>query len=511
MSIPDPKQTAGREADYEAKRASEKTPEPPAEIRGNVDPGLARPGRSFVIHKHYARRLHFDLRLEMYHGDTPVLVSWAVPKNLPKAKGVRSLAIHVEDHPFDYGSFSGTIPEGNYGAGEVRIFDSGTYEMLEQRPGKLVFRLEGKRLRGSYHLVRTKEGDKEEWLALLGEPAAHTRDQPPAPDPMLAAANGEPFDDPGWAFEPKWDGLRAIALCQDQTKLISRNRNDVTAAYPELHKLHERLVAMDAMVDGEIVCFEAGRPSFEQLQSRMHVRDPRQIERLAKTLPVTYIAFDLLYLDGRNLVRSPFEERRALLEEIAVASQVFQVSPSIRGTGIALFEAARAQRLEGIVAKRASSPYEVGRRSGHWRKIKAVFDCDVVIGGWSAGKGRRSGGLGALLMGAYANDELRFVGEVGTGFDDPTLSWLLSELQRRRVERSPFDPASMQDVPREVRHAHWVRPELVATVEFRELTSAGKLRAGSFKGLRTDKPPQACTYAELERSARISMDKPWRT
>ncbi len=492
--------------DYETKRAFEKSPEPPSEIRGNVDPGVARPGQSFVIQKHYARRLHFDLRLEMYHGDTPVLVSWAVPKGLPRARGVRSLAIHVEDHPFEYRTFAGTIPEGNYGAGEVRIFDSGTYEMLEQRPGKLVVRLEGKRLRGSYHLVRTKEGDKEEWLALLGEPAAETRDQPPAPDPMLASANGAPFDDPGWAFEPKWDGLRAIALCQDETRLVSRNQNEVTAAYPELRKLHERLVALDAMVDGEIVCFEAGRPSFERLQNRMHVRDVRQAERLAKAQPVTYIAFDLLYLDGRSLVRASFEQRRRLLEETVVASEVIQVSPSIRGAGMALFETARARGLEGIVAKRISSPYEVGRRSRSWRKIKTAFDADVVVGGWSEGKGHRSSSLGALLMGAYVDGELRYVGEVGTGFDDRTLSRLLAELQLRLAERSPFAPASMEGAPREVRNAHWVRPELVASVEFRELTSAGKLRAGSFKGLRADKAPEECTYAELQHAARTSIE-----
>jgi bifunctional non-homologous end joining protein LigD len=354
--------------------------------------------------------------------------------------------------------------------------------------------------------VRTKEGEKEVWLAILGDPAAEARDRPPAPDPMLASANGEPFDDPGWAFEPKWDGLRAIAVCQDETRLISRNRNDVTAAYPELHKVHERLVALDAMVDGEIVCFEAGHPSFERLQTRMHVRDLRQVERLMKSLPVTFIAFDLLYLDGRSLVRAPFEERRRLLEETLVASDAVQLSPSIRGSGMALFEAARAQHLEGIVAKRVSSPYEVGRRSRSWRKIKTVFDADVVIGGWSDGKGRRSGGLGALLMGAYADGELRFVGEVGTGFDDRTLSRLLSELEPRVTERSPFSLASLEGAPREVRQAHWVRPELVATVEFRELTTAGKLRAGSFKGLRTDKAPGECTFSDLQRAAGTSIE-----
>ncbi|HEY8200709.1 MAG TPA: DNA polymerase ligase N-terminal domain-containing protein, partial [Actinomycetota bacterium] len=368
---------------YDAKRRFDETPEPPGPSEGatsgDVDPGAAPAGKFFVIHQHHATRLHFDLRLEMRNGPTPVLVSWAIPKNLPLHKGERVLAIHVEDHPFQYGTFSGTIPKGNYGAGEVRIFDTGEYELLEQKEGKLTFRLKGQRLQGVWHLVRTgvKSG-KEQWLALLREDERPRADAPPPPDPMLATLGEGPFDDPAWSFEPKWDGIRAIAVCKDATVLVSRNRNEITAAYPELRRLHERLVAIDGMVDGEIVALDNGVPSFERLQSRMHVRDEREVERLAAATPVTFVAFDLVYLDGRSLIDLPFEERRARLEAAIVPSSNVQLSPTVPREGTALYQAARAQRLEGIVAKRLGSRYEPGKRSHAWLKIKTTIDADLV-------------------------------------------------------------------------------------------------------------------------------------
>ncbi|HEY2665927.1 MAG TPA: non-homologous end-joining DNA ligase, partial [Actinomycetota bacterium] len=280
--------------DYAAKRSFTETPEPAAEVAGDVDVARARPGDTFVIHQHYATRLHHDLRLEMFNGATPVLVSWAVPKGLPRRKGVKTLAIHVEDHPFEYGSFSGSIPEGNYGAGEVRIFDQGHYELLEQKPGKLTFRLEGKRLHATYHLVRTREeSGKEQWLAILREDHSPPPDPLPPAQPMLATPAKEPFDDERWAFEPKLDGVRAFAYCDEATRLMSRNGGDITVAYPELHKVHERLVALDAVVDGEIIAMVEGVPSFEALQSRIHVRNERDIQRLSHQVPVSYVAFDL--------------------------------------------------------------------------------------------------------------------------------------------------------------------------------------------------------------------------
>ena len=488
--------------DYAAKRSFDQTPEPPPGVAGDVDPATARPGRSFVIHQHYATRLHFDLRLEMFHGETPVLVSWAVPKNLPRHRGVKTLAIHVEDHPFEYGTFSGSIPAGNYGAGEVRIFDAGSYQMLEQRPGKLTFRLEGRRLQATYHLVRIKdEKGRQQWLAMLREWHAAAPEPLPPLQPMLASLAAEAFDDPGWAFEPKLDGIRAIACCDEATRLISRNGADVTVAYPELHRVHERLVALDAVLDGEIVAMDAGRPSFERLQSRMHVRNPREIDRLSKSVPVSYVVFDLLYLDGHSLVAQPYVQRRRLLEETVVASPAVQVATAVEGSGLALYEAVASRGLEGIVAKRLTSTYELGRRSQNWLKVKTLHEADLVIGGWTPGQGSRERTLGALLLGAYEGSpgggQLRFVGSVGTGFTDRLLVDLDSRLRPLRQETSPFSPASTAELRRHAPGAAWVNPSVVAKVEYRELTAAGKLRAPSFKGLREDKSPAECTFGAL--------------
>ncbi|MDQ3982314.1 MAG: hypothetical protein M3271_06490, partial [Actinomycetota bacterium] len=248
--------------DYARKRRFDETPEPPPAVSGDVDVARSLPGNSFVIHQHPARRLHFALRLEMYNGDVPVLVSWAVPKNLPLKKGKPHLAVHVEDHPFEYGSFSGTIPAGNYGAGEVRIFDRGEYELLEQERGKLTFRLSGERMRGVWHMVLTDKTEaKKDWLVFLKTDERPDPDPLPEMSPMLATLVQEPFDKDGWIYELKWDGVRALGVCSDETALISRNRNEITHCYPELQSLHTRLVAIDAIVDGEIVAMSGGRPS----------------------------------------------------------------------------------------------------------------------------------------------------------------------------------------------------------------------------------------------------------
>lgn len=488
---------------YNEKRRFDETTEPPAKVyKGDVDPGEAKPGKTFVIHQHHATRLHFDLRLEMMNGKSPVLVSWAVPKNLPLKPGKMHLAVHVEDHPFEYGSFSGSIPKGNYGAGEVRIFDSGTYEVLEQEPGKLSFRLEGKRARGVWHLFQTKKIEEKNWLVRLRVDERPEPDPIPTLAPMMATLEQDPFDDDGWIFEPKWDGVRAIATCsEDETMLLSRNRNDITTTYPELAKLHERLVCFDAIVDGEIVAMHQGRPSFERLQSRINLQNERDIARIAKQIPVSFVAYDLLYLDGRSLIKAPLEERKELLDELVVVADNVQVSPYVHGEGTTLYEAACAQNLEGIVAKKLGSPYRPGKRGKDWLKIKTTKEADLVIGGWSKGEGSRSSSFGSLLVGAYEDGELRFVGAVGTGFSERTMASLLPELQERVSENMPFaeDPRTMGTgrFGKPVKDPVWVEPALVARVEFRELTSTGRLRAPSFKGLRTDMDPAECTFAAL--------------
>ncbi|MEA2447371.1 MAG: bifunctional non-ous end joining protein LigD, partial [Actinomycetota bacterium] len=489
---------------YREKRSFDITPEPEPAVDGNVDPTKARAGKSFLIHQHHARRLHFDLRLEMFNGDVPVLVSWAIPNNLPLHKDRRHLAVHVEDHPFEYGSFSGTIPAGQYGAGEVRIFDHGTYEVLEQETAKLTIRLLGERMKGVWHLVQTSrnEDGPDEWLAMLRKDERPEPEALPPLAPMMATLVRDPFDKDGWIFEPKWDGVRTLATCGiEETLLLSRNAKDMTATYPEMARLHERIVAIDAVVDGEIVAMEGGRPSFEKLQSRINLQNPRDIERAMTKIPITFIAFDVLYVDGRSLINEPIETRKEILEEIVVVSDRVQVSPYIERDGVSLFEAAEARNLEGIVAKKLGCPYRPGRRGREWLKVKAIQDADVVVGGWTKGEGSRSTTFGALLVGAYeADGSLRFIGSVGTGFTEKTLGELLPQLQELTTDGCPFavDPRKMPSgsFGKPVRDPRWVRPELVAVVEFRELTSAGRLRAPSFKGLRTDKDPDACLFED---------------
>jgi bifunctional non-homologous end joining protein LigD len=489
------------ERDYPAKRAFDSTPEPEGAVSGNVDPGAAPTGESFVIHQHHATRLHFDLRLEMMNGDLPVLVSWAIPRNLPRDRGDKHLAIHVEDHPIEYGSFSGTIPAGNYGAGEVRIFDSGAYEMLEQEDGKLTFRLKGSRLPGVWHMVRTsRESDKDEWLAFLRELERPEPEPLGIIRPMMATLVDDAFDDDAWIFEPKWDGVRAVATCIDETMLVSRNLRNVTAQYPELQRLHERLVSVEGMVDGEIVAMSGGRPSFEKLQSRINLQNPRDIEQAMKKTPVTFIAFDLLYLDGRWLLEEPLRERKELLEDLVVPNERVQVSTYVEGDGRLLYEAAKQQHLEGVVGKRMDSHYYPGKRSRQWLKVKTTYNADVVIGGWTPGEGSRSKRFGALLVGAYDDGELRFIGAVGTGFSQEMLDEMMEGLEEIRSDENPFgtDPSADRSAwGKPVGDPRWVEPSLVAKVEFRELTSAGRLRAPSFKGLRDDKDPEDCLYGEL--------------
>ncbi|MEX1134920.1 MAG: non-homologous end-joining DNA ligase [Acidimicrobiia bacterium] len=483
---------------YDEKRVFDKTPEPPAEhVAADVDPLAAPVGKKFVIQQHHASRLHHDVRLEMLNEEVPVLVSWAVPKGLPRRRGQRHLAIRTEDHPMGYATFTGSIPQGEYGGGEVRIFDHGEYEMVDRNEERLTFRLEGKRLAGIWHLVHTgPKGGKDQWLALMSEDLRSPGDERPPIEPMLATLTAEAFDDPEWGFEPKWDGIRAIAVCEEETRLISRNDHDITVAYPELHRLHEQVVALDAVLDGEIVAFDQGVPSFQRLQQRMHLRDERQIGQTALLVPVAYMVFDLLYIDGQDLTSRPLLERRRILEETIVPTESIQISPMVEGDGVAMFRAAAEQGLEGIMAKRLSSRYQPGARSRDWLKVKVTFDADVVIVGWTEGEGRREGSLGSLVMAVYEGDELRYVGNVGTGFDRDSLQDVFDRLQALDQSKRPFPDEVLRSRPG-LRRAHWVTPSLVVRVEHRQLTTAGRLRSPSFQGFREDKDPKQCTFDQL--------------
>ncbi len=309
-----------------------------------------------MIHKHHARRLHYDLRLAR----GGVLVSFAVPKGLPEEPGVRRLAVHVEDHPMEYGSFEGSIPKGEYGAGEVRIFDEGTYEPLEWTDKKITIRLHGERLQGEYHIVKT---DEKNWLIFRSTrsgPLA-AKPMPPVLQPMLATAGGKPFDDPKWTFEVKWDGVRTFAyLGGEKTRLVSRRGREVNVQYPELLEMHGLLAGDNALVDGEIVVLSTeGRPSFERLQSRFTLAKPS--ERDIKANPVIFIAFDLLWLDGESLIDRPLEERTEALHRVLVPGPRVQNSVTIEREGKKLFTEVKKRGLEGVIAKRKGSRY---RRAG---------------------------------------------------------------------------------------------------------------------------------------------------
>jgi bifunctional non-homologous end joining protein LigD len=465
-----------RLARYEEMRDFEATPEPPP------DP-VAGSGNSFVIQKHDATRLHYDLRLE--HDGT--LPSWAVPRGLPIRPGERRLAVRTEDHPLEYGSFEGWIPEGQYGAGEVRIFDRGTYDLLEWTDEKVSFHLHGHRHRGEYHLIKTDR----DWLVFLSKRS--TDEQPPDPpsfSPMLADPGHEPFDDPGWRFEPKLDGIRTLAyVATEGTRLVSRTGRDQTDRYPELDNLARFVNALQAVLDGEIVTAdEDGRPSFERLQQRMNLTASADIEKARRRIPVQLYAFDILWLDGRDLTGEPLEERRRLLEEIVTVTGPMHLTFAVEGEGARLFESAKQLGYEGVVAKKLGSRYAPGRRSREWRKVKALRRQDCVILGWTPGERSRASTLGALLVGAYDEGELRWIGQVGTGFTEGTLRDLLDRLRGLETEEPVVDDPEL----RKVKGARWVRPELVCVVEYLQITTVGKLRAPSFKGLRDDKAPEDC-------------------
>jgi bifunctional non-homologous end joining protein LigD len=441
----------------------------------------------FMIHKHHATRLHYDLRLE--RGGT--LVSFAVPNGLPEEPNVRRLAVHVEDHPIEYATFEGRIPEGEYGAGEVRIYDSGTYEPVEWKDDKLTIRLHGERLTGEWHLVQT---DGKNWLVFRSRSSGpiSRKPMPPALEPMLATGGGEPFDDPNWTFEVKWDGVRTLSYIDattihGSTRLISRRGRDVTGVYPELDDMHKFLCGDNGLVDGEIVSLVGGRPSFEAMQNRFTTNRPSA--QLLKQHPVQFIAFDLLWLDGESLVDRPLEERLALLERWLVPSKRIVLSVRIPEHGKALYEQAKVRDLEGLVAKKLGSTYKPGRRSKDWLKIKIRKEQDCVIVGWQPGEGARSS-LGSVLVAVMRDGKLSYAGRVGTGFTEKTIQLLLERLKPLETEKPTVTLPEGENLGG--RPVHWVRPELVCDVEYAEFTSYGIMRAPAFKGLREDKAPEDC-------------------
>jgi bifunctional non-homologous end joining protein LigD len=453
--------------EYRRKRDPKQTSEPFAASRSRSE----RRDPIFVVQRHDASRLHYDFRLER----NGALMSWAVPKGVPLEPGEQHLAVHVEDHPIEYAKFEGEIPKGNYGAGTVEIWDKGWYETVEEKKnGGLTVRLHGERLNGVWALVPAHlDGKEQNWLIVK------KREDVEIPltkyKPMLATLAREVPDGDGWLFEVKWDGYRALAYVRgSDTTLVSRNDNDLTERFSNVAKeISKAVKSPHAVVDGEVCALdEQGRASFSAMQQGNG--------------PLVYYAFDLLELDGEPLLELPLSERQARLAKLLdKRNRTIRISETF-DDGDALYEAAKQQELEGIMAKRADSKYYPGRRSRDWLKIKTHGKQEFIIAGYTHGGGRRAGLFGSLILAVRDGDELKYVGNVGTGFTDAEIRRLLEKLKPLRRKTSPFEEVPKMPKVRKDEIV-WVEPELVAEVEFAEFTHDGRLRAPSYQGLREDK------------------------
>lgn len=466
-------------AEYAAKRDFLQTPEPGTEAAGSARPSQGR----FVVQEHHARRLHWDLRLE-HDG---VLWSWAVPKGIPMRPKPNHLAVRTEDHPLEYLTFEGEIPAGQYGGGTMTVWDHGTYEPEKIREDELIVTLHGARVRGKYALFQTRD---DQWMLHRMSPPDDPTQTPIPTDlaPMLAVAGTLPADADRWGYEMKWDGMRVLAAVEGgRVRLTSRRGSDVTDRFPELRGLGDAMGAREAVLDGEVVALDdAGRPSFERLQPRMHVASPAKARQLAGQTPVALMLFDVLWLEGHLVIARSYRERRQQLEQLELAGSHWQTPPTTYGRGERVLQTARELGLEGVVAKRVDSPYRPGERSDAWRKVKVTAGQEFVVGGWLTGNGRLAGRLGSLLVGYHdePGGPLRYCGRVGSGIDESTRAKLEATLAPLRRDRAPF-----VDTPR-LPDPVWTEPELVVEVRFHEWTSARLLRAPRFRGIRDDKDPR---------------------
>ena len=523
-------------SEYRRKRRFSETPEP----RGKA---ARRDDKVFVIQKHAATRLHYDLRLEV----GGVLKSWAVPKGPSLNPGDKRLAVQVEDHPFEYREFEGSIPEGNYGAGEVIIWDQGTYEpegtlsAAEQIDrGELKFRLHGVKLNGSFVLVKMKRSQKQnEWLLIKHRdddadplwnieehgqsvvsgrplpkkkekgvkassngtalnpstlPEAQAAPMPKEISVTLAQIADRVFSDPHWLYEIKWDGIRTIAFIENgEVRLYARSKRDVTAEFPEFSDLARHVRGGTAILDGEIVTLDhEGRSDFQKLQNRFGVTRPS--EKLIREVPLTYYVFDLLYYNGSDLRRTPLLQRKEFLRKVLRADNRVRFSEHQVEKGRELYAAAEQKRLEGIVGKQIDSLY-TGNRTPQWLKFKIVKELDAVVVGWTAPRHTRQY-FGALVLALYDANELKFIGSAGTGFDQQRQREILAQLEKIRIEAAP-----LKQVPKLREHVEWVRPEMVARVKYANWTDDKHLRAPVFLSVRKDRSAEECTFAAAEPQA----------
>ena len=532
-------------SEYSAKRRFEATPEPaPSVPEGGSGPLL------FVVQQHSARQLHYDFRLEC----DGVLKSWAVPKGPSLNPDDKRLAVFVEDHPYDYGSFEGVIPPGQYGAGEVIVWDCGVYSPdegglwfhdrteAERRvregiaAGKLSIQLRGEKLKGSFALVRTK--DAKTWLLIKHKdrfvttvdvmaqdrsvlsgvavkdlkvvpvhqrpasqlvPAGEPNAMPVKLEPMLAEVADAPFTHDDWMWEPKLDGYRVLAFIDEEgVRLRSRRGLELAKTFPRLAAELRQQAASGMILDGEIVAFDAdGRPSFNALQNRFQLKAERDIAAADRNTPTLFFAFDLLYFEGIDLRKVPYGDRRRYLAQCLLPSPLVRLVHAA-DDGEALHAAALASGFEGVIGKRKDSTYQAGRRSSSWLKVKPTQSADFVIGGYTRGKGSR-GALGSLLIGYWDKDGLRYASHVGSGFDERTLAQVQTRLEPLHTRTCPFIEKPEVNGP-----VTWVKPKLVAEVNFQQWTEDGSLRAPIFLRLRDDIDPKTVQRIESQKSSRSS-------
>jgi bifunctional non-homologous end joining protein LigD len=544
---------------YGEKRDFQETPEPPPSPAGSGEGPLI-----FVVQKHAAARLHYDFRLEV----DGVLKSWPVPKGPSLDPAQKRLAVMVEDHPLDYAWFEGVIPRGQYGAGQVIVWDAGTYSPDEggrfsfhdrdeanarmreglQR-GKLSVFLRGHKLKGSWTLVKSARGENE-WLLIKHSDRFADRDRdvlqedrsvlsgltiedlkagrlpergpgllpvkpgllpgarkavfPRSIEPMMAALSEKPFSSPDWYFEPKLDGVRAVAFINGgAVRLQSRRGLDVTRQYPSIARELQLQTERQMVLDGEIVALdESGAPSFQRLQQRLNLTGEADIRRAEAQIAVCYYVFDLLHAGGYELRNVPLHYRKSLLKQILIPSDRVLLVEHFEKEGEAAYRAAVEHGLEGVIAKRRDSLYECGRRSRWWLKVKSTLEDEFVVGGYRPGAGGRAGTFGALLLGQYdRTGRLLYVGSVGSGFDDRTLYDLKARLEALRTDECPFaatprgSPFARRRWPEGA--PVWVRPELVARVKFAHRTENGMLRSPVFLDLREDKRPEEAVLEKV--------------
>jgi len=528
---------------YRSKRDPGRTPEP----FGGEPEARALPRdapRAFVVQQHAARALHYDLRLEI----DGVLVSWAIPKGPSLDPQQKRLAVQTEDHPLEYADFEGVIPAGNYGAGAMIVWDRGSYRSLDGRSpaeglavGKLDLALEGHKLRGRFALVRTRRGEGRDWLffakgraapaepdVVVAEPAsvfsgltveelrggqsldaelAEAAARAGAPKrvidaarlrPMLATPEGRPFRRKGWVFELKYDGVRVLAEKDgEEVRLFARTGGERTAQYAEVAKALRHLPVSSALIDGEIVALDAlGRSSFERIQRRFTPSDAESVAQAQREIPVVLFAFDLLAVAGHDLRALPLLRRKELLARLAPRLGFVRFADHVEEDGLALYEAARAHGLEGVVAKRADSRYEAGQRTKSWLKLKVARSATLAIAGSVPGKGSRKG-LGSLVLAGLRDGAWVYAGNVGSGLDAASLAKLEAELAARTIPRRAFTGGP----PRWPAGARFVPPERVCEVGYTEVTSAGVLRHPVFLGLRDDVTPAECLAPQPRASA----------